>query len=153
MARRPGPSRPQPNRTKQNQGNEEGKSKPEEGKSKPQGRKIQTRGKENPSFFLPRSQAFQGVTEVFPKTCNSQGGTQRRRQCRFPLILSRDAKHRASKDGPEGGGVRALWSVLRDASPPATLLRTRVVGSYKNVTAKQGSVGCFRGKGRSVIAS
>ncbi len=32
------------------------------------------------------------------------------------LILSGDAKHRVSKDGPEGDGVRAHWSVLREAS-------------------------------------
>src|SRR5271165_3336383 len=41
------------------------------------------------------------------------------------LILSRAAKHRVSKDDPEGGAVRALWSILRDASPAAPLLRMR----------------------------
>jgi hypothetical protein len=41
------------------------------------------------------------------------------------LILSHDAKHRVSKGGPEGGAVRGLWSVLRDAPPSATHLRTR----------------------------
>jgi hypothetical protein len=36
------------------------------------------------------------------------------------------AKQGVSKDDPDGGAVRTLWNVLRDA--PSTLLRTRSEG-------------------------
>jgi len=44
----------------------------------------------------------------------------------FPrLILRSDAKHRISKNAPEGDGALRALDVLRDAPPLAALFRTR----------------------------
>ena len=45
------------------------------------------------------------------------------------LILRAGRKQGVSKDDPDGGAVRALWNVLRDA--PSALLRTRSRESLK----------------------
>jgi hypothetical protein len=54
------------------------------------------------------------------------------------LILRSDAEHCVSKDGPARSFVGASWSVLRDASPPATLLMRRAAWGLRNPHGARG---------------
>jgi peptide/nickel transport system permease protein len=91
--------------------------------------------------FCPRLSLFRGLGAFF---CRNESIVTP-----SPiLILSRDAKHRVSKDDPEGGAVRALWSILILHFFPATLeLATlaTVIGVLVGVPAGV-AAGALRGR-------